>query len=289
MYPFSKAVENGDLDAVAALPAADAASTRPARTGWSGWLLPLALCVGLFTILVSITASGTAAHRRTGHPLPSSCRLRKAMETDESTLAPMLSLGVSPANRSCDATVPESTPAPAPGPTPSAAHTPSRTGAPIKAKTPNCSRNKSDALPAWKREHNESHRQVRHVEPADACTESLGLATTAARCRRGGRHGPSPARGTSASNRTMIGARPPSMPLGRAHHFLVAFRSVARWSCTGGSQGQRAVLAAKFEAILAHLGERQRRLSTGAEAQSSTTTRSGPSPVPPASGKPLSL
>lgn len=35
-----------------------------------------------------------------------------------------------------------------------------------------------------------------------------------------------------------------------------------------GLDGQRAVLAAKFEAILPHLDERQRRLLIGAEAQS---------------------
>lgn len=35
-----------------------------------------------------------------------------------------------------------------------------------------------------------------------------------------------------------------------------------------GLEGQRTVLAAKFEAILPHLDERQRRLLIGAEAQS---------------------
>jgi hypothetical protein len=40
----------------------------------------------------------------------------------------------------------------------------------------------------------------------------------------------------------------------------VAFRSVVRWSGRSGLDEQRAVLAAKFEAILPHLDERQRRL-----------------------------
>lgn len=112
----------------------DQARSGPRRTSWTSddregdvpppqrWLLPLAICVGTFTLLMGVT-SGASAHHRTGHPLSSSCRLRQDVDTYAPTLPPMLRLlGTPPADRSCDATVPARIPAPTPGPVPTAEH-----------------------------------------------------------------------------------------------------------------------------------------------------------------------
>jgi hypothetical protein len=83
------------------------------------WVLPLAGCVGTFTLLMGVTAHGIDAPDRTLDPLPSFCHLRHAVETYEPAPAPLLKTPGTPAARwSCGATAIVRTPAPAPGPTP---------------------------------------------------------------------------------------------------------------------------------------------------------------------------
>jgi hypothetical protein len=108
-------------------PQGNDASRRRPDLGGMRMLLPLAVCAGTFTLLM-----GASASHRTGHPLPSLCRLGQAVDAYDPTLEPMLhTLGTAPAGRSCDATVPDDhTPAPAPGPEPRAGLPPGKEDVP---------------------------------------------------------------------------------------------------------------------------------------------------------------